>query len=197
MADKSTRWAFTAYEQHYKQLDAIVREIEELEKPSGLVAEIGWQDEICPETARPHRQGFIRTVRQVRHHQARSIIPSMHIDIAKNWKALLNYCSKEKTRDGSGNPVHVSTTWRPLRLHEILKEVGAKVINQLYLEAGPGETPSRIDRQTDRRHLLNLLREHSKELVRDNPEYAVVLCRQDAKDTWCEYIELWMEQAEG
>lgn len=54
-----------------------------------------------------------------------------------------------------------------------------------------------LDRQTDRHLLLKALAHYSRPLVRKHPEYAAVLCRQDARDAWCTYLAIWLEEAEG
>lgn len=186
MADKSTRWAFTAYEGQYPILDAMN------ESKPDLIAEIGWQDEICPETERHHRQGYVRTVRQVRHSQLSTILKGIHLEKAKNWEALVNYCRKAESRDPSGNQVQLK--WeRPLRLHEMLIRVAK---DYLRTEAPSEETLSSLDRQTDRQPLLKILRTHSYRLCWSHPEYAIVLSRQDARDAWCAYFLMWVEKAQ-
>jgi len=95
MDDRTTKWAFTAYECSYNLLESI----------PPLIAEWGWQDEICPKTNRKHRQGYIRTKTQQRHSALRKILPGVHIEAAKNWDALMEYCGKEDTRDPSGTQV--------------------------------------------------------------------------------------------
>lgn len=94
--DKSTRWAFTAYENQYDLLK---------EMPPG-VAEWGWNSEICPETGRPHRQGFIRLHQQQRLSWFTTHFKGMHVEIAKNWQGLLKYCQKEDTREIGTQPIH-------------------------------------------------------------------------------------------
>lgn len=185
-SDKSTRWSVTAFAAHtYAALD----EIRQNGHP--LIAEIGWQDEICPETKKPHRQGYCRTVRQVRLEQLKGVIPGAHLEVAINWIALKDkYCTKEETRDPSGEQVRVQFA-RPMRLHEMLIEVAREINNDCKRL---GETLSSLDRQTDRRILLRFLRDYSHNLVRSHPEYATVLCRQDARDAWCEFIEVWLEK---
>lgn len=182
--DKSTRWSFTAYEGQYSIIDAHAAQ------PHELIAEIGWQDEICPKTQKKHRQGYVRTVRQVRFSQLSAIMPGIHLEVAKNWQALINYCQKVESRDPSGNQVQVKFQ-RPMRLHEMLIEVARNMNNDCKRL---GESLSSLDRQTDRRILLRYLRDYSHDLVRAHPEYAVVLTRQDARDSWCEFIEVWLEK---
>lgn len=186
MADKSTRWAFTAYEGQYPILDAMNES-----KPE-LIAEIGWQDEICPETQKPHRQGYVRTIRQVRFSQLSTILKGIHLEKAKNWEALVNYCRKSESRDPSGNQVQLK--WeRPLRLHEMLIRVAK---DYLRSERPSEETLISLDRQTDRHPLLKILRTHSYQLIWSHPEYAIVLSRQDARDAWCAYFLIWIEKAQ-
>lgn len=91
--DKTSRWAFTAYEEQWSIVDDFTK--------SALVAEFGYQYEVCPTTNRKHRQGFLRTKQQVRFSAMRKAFPGIHFEIAKNWEALVNYCKKEETRDKS------------------------------------------------------------------------------------------------
>lgn len=110
---KTTRWSFTAYEQQYSLL----------EKMPDLVAEWGWQDEICPETDRHHRQGFIRTYTQQRFSALRKVLPGVHIEPAKNWAALIEYCKKADTRDPEGTQVHQTNAREYLTLDKALMRI--------------------------------------------------------------------------
>jgi len=85
--DKTSRWAFTAYQNQYHLFTTV----------NDLVAEIGWQTEICPDTQREHYQGYLRTARQVRFAQLKKIYPGVHIEPAKNWEALVKYCKKTES----------------------------------------------------------------------------------------------------
>ena len=93
--DKSARWAFTAYEGQYSLFKQM---------PPG-VAEWGWNVEICPETNREHYQGYLRLTQQQRFAWVRKNFPGVHMKIARNWEALLNYCKKEETRAPGTEPV--------------------------------------------------------------------------------------------
>jgi len=77
----------TVYEGQYAQLEVM---------PPGI-AEWGYQDEVCPETGRKHRQGYVRTRQQVRFSAMQKMLPGIHIEIAKNWDALREYCKKVDT----------------------------------------------------------------------------------------------------
>lgn len=96
MSEKSSRWAFTAYEDQYHLFDNGM--------PPG-VAEWGWNAEICPETKRNHRQGFLRLSQQQRFAWLRKIFPGVHLEVAKDWNKLVNYCKKEETRAPGTVPV--------------------------------------------------------------------------------------------
>jgi len=93
--DRTTRWAFTAYEGQWALFNTM---------PSGI-AEWGWNAEICPDTNTPHYQGYLRTTAQQRHAWLRKLFPGVHIEVAKNWEALKKYCAKEATRMPGTTPV--------------------------------------------------------------------------------------------
>jgi len=101
--DKTTHWAFTAYEDQW----ALFAQM------PAPIAEWGWQEEICPDTGRKHYQGYMRTRQQHRFkgsHPAESckkLLPKVHIEPcgwkhpektpAQNWIALKTYCGKSDT----------------------------------------------------------------------------------------------------
>lgn len=85
--DKSTRWAFTAYEEQWHLFETVPE----------VVASIGWQTETAPETGRKHYQGYIQTKRQVRFAQLKKEYPGVHLEVARNWAALQAYCKKTES----------------------------------------------------------------------------------------------------
>ena len=95
---KSTRWSFTAYEQQWD----LFKEV-----PAG-VAEWGFQTEVCPKTDRKHYQGYIRLSQQQRFGWLAKLLPGVHLEVAKNWDALIEYCKKTDTAV-PGTQVHVKT----------------------------------------------------------------------------------------
>jgi hypothetical protein len=107
MADKTTRWAFTAYEQQWKYFEKM---------PPGI-GEWGWQLEKCPSTGNLHYQGFIRTVGQHRFKGKRPadslcrIFPGVHIEPAEDWVKLINYCKKKESKVEGHQPVHEVSTF--------------------------------------------------------------------------------------
>lgn len=110
--DKTTRWAFTAYQDQWHLFTTVIPE---------LVADIGWQKEVCPDTQREHYQGFIRTKRQVRFVQMKKLYPGVHIEQAKNWDALVNYCRKsESAIEGSQVRITAPEGVKPLTMAQAL-----------------------------------------------------------------------------
>jgi hypothetical protein len=125
--DKTTRWAFTAYEDQWD----LFKEI-----PS-IVSEWMWQIEICPNTGRKHYQGCIKTRTQQRHSAMRKLLPGVHIEVSRNWDALVNYCKKKETSVENTFQQHVNTR-KYLKFHEALIRVAnayvdeyANVVNEM------------------------------------------------------------------
>lgn len=113
MADKSTRWAFTAFENEWPLFQTM----------PDVVAEWEWQPEVCPDTQRKHYQGYIRTKRQVRFAQLRAVLPRVHLEVAKNWEALIQYCRKDKTKAGAST--HQVNGSRAMTMADALTRIAA------------------------------------------------------------------------
>jgi len=94
--NKSTRWAFTAYESQWRLFSSNI--------PYGI-AEWGWNVEECPDTHRLHYQGYMRLTQQQRLHWLRQHFPGVHFEIARNWEALKEYCRKAESRVPGTEPV--------------------------------------------------------------------------------------------
>lgn len=93
---KSSRWSFTAYKDQWSLFEQM---------PPGI-AEWGWQREVCPETNREHYQGYLRLSQQQRFAWLAKLLPGIHIEVARNWQALIAYCKKEDTRVPGSTPEH-------------------------------------------------------------------------------------------
>jgi len=93
--EKSSRWAFTAYEHQYELFKAC---------PPG-VKKWGWNIEVCPDTKREHYQGYILLTQGQRFSWMKKNFPGVHVEIPRNWEALMNYCKKEETRKEGTTPV--------------------------------------------------------------------------------------------
>jgi len=125
MPDRATKWAMTVYEEQFFLLDTM----------PDVVAEWGWQDEVCPETKRKHRQGFLRTHTQQRFSALRKVLPGVHIEVARDWNKLLNYCRKKDTRDLSGARVFQTNVNKPMTMGETLTLLAAYLPTIKYREA--------------------------------------------------------------
>jgi len=112
MTDKTTRWAFTAFEQQWKLFEKMPREI----------GAWGWQLEKCPDTGKLHYQGYLRTIGQHRFKgepgpqsvpadSLRRLLPGVHITAAANWQKLINYCKKKESKVEGHEPVHEVSTF--------------------------------------------------------------------------------------
>lgn len=111
--EKSTRWAFTAYEQQFPLFSS---------KPE-LVRFWKWNHEVCPQTQRQHYQGAIQTTRQVRFKQIQKLFPGVHFEIPRNWPALLLYCQKSDTQVEGGNHNHADVPRVTLTMDQALVKV--------------------------------------------------------------------------
>jgi len=93
--EKSSRWAFTAYKDQWHLFNQM---------PPG-VKKWGWNTEVCPETQREHYQGYITLQQQQRFSWMKKMFAGVHVEIPRNWGALMNYCKKEETRKEGTTPV--------------------------------------------------------------------------------------------
>lgn len=189
MAEKSTRWSFTAYEAQYPVLETLDKDI---------VAEVGWQDEVCPDTQRKHRQGYVRTHRQVRFSQLKKVMPGIHLEIARDWNALLAYCRKTESRDISGSQIHKDfSKYAPERLHELMDEMASYAILDTKI--------TNKDRQTDRQTILGLDANEQywsivPTILSRKPELIGILAQPLPQNAWKHTRMFWIERrwdAEG
>ena len=117
--DKTTHWAMTVYEAQWPLLDTMPPDI----------AEWGWQDEVCPDTGRKHKQGYFRTSRQHRFKGLKpnkslcDLLPGVHCEPAHDWNALRNYCKKPDTRDPNGESVHKVNANKPMTMADALTKL--------------------------------------------------------------------------
>lgn len=98
------RWSMTVYEEQWHLLAQMPPQVRAW----------GWQDEICPTTGRPHRQGYIHT-KQITFKSLQPFLKGVHLEgipygaKGKNggdrWAGLLAYCKKDETRAPGAIPV--------------------------------------------------------------------------------------------
>jgi len=84
---RGSKWQITVQESQFGVL----------ERMPHFIYKWGWQDEIAPTTQRLHRQGYVQTRGTIRLAQLKKALPGVHIELAKNWAALLAYCKKAET----------------------------------------------------------------------------------------------------
>lgn len=179
---KSTRWSFTAYENQYGIIDSLTT------AGDPLVAEIGYQDEVCPDTGRKHRQGYVRTNRQVRFKQLADIMKGVHLEVARDFLALKKYCAKTETRDPTGKQVATKFE-RPMRLNELMEHL-AGIAWDIYDQ----------DRQTDSHPLIPPVKDQyitlCSEVLMTKPEYISILAQPIAKNAWYDFRTVWVSRVE-
>ena len=184
--DKSTRWQFTMFEPQYPILDVM--------KSSDLIAEWGCQDEICPDTQRKHKQGFFRTVRQVRFNALKIAFPGIHIETAKNWNALVNYCKKKETRDISGSFLSGTGSGRtPLTMAIGLMKLCAYSTPEFkYIQRGNGTV------EIDDTHVLDIDKMYisgGDAWLREDPNVVGLISNNQWKSAFINFNKVWQMYA--
>ena len=110
--DKAQKWQFTAFEDQWYLF-------EEGKMPSDIRI-WGWQDEEATTTKRQHKQGYLQTFRQVRKSALVKLLPGVHIEVCRNWFALLKYCRKSDTQVPGGEQVHEENPNVPIAMGDAL-----------------------------------------------------------------------------
>lgn len=172
MTDKTTRWAFTAYEAEWPLFNTIPE----------IVAEWGWQPEVCPTTQRKHYQGYIRTKRQVRFSQLRAVLPGVHLEVAKNWEALLQYCRKANTKAGAS--VHQHNASKAMTMADALTRLAAHVPSE-YTFAKP------YDEDTDTRRYWAAV----NEILEIDPNAVGLYTQPQYMRAWQNTKSIWLDRA--
>lgn len=195
--DKTSRWQFTAFEEQYPIVDTF--------STSSNVAEFGFQQEVCPETKRIHRQGYLRTKVQVRFSALRREFPGIHFEAAKNWEALINYCKKEETRD-KNSPQFVSGTGskeKPLTMAQALMKLSSYADPYPIIESVP-VADATTGKPTDFRREWNHQFDHKamyisavKNWISINPEIIALVTQPQYKsaffDFWKDFQKMAIE----
>lgn len=89
-------WSATFYEKQYHLMDSM----------PDVVKEWGYQDEICPNTKRPHRQSWLKTKQQTLKALIKKL-PGVHLEPIPSTETnriakLKEYCAKEESKDPEG-----------------------------------------------------------------------------------------------
>ena len=195
---KTTRWAFTAYEHQYSIIDNIDKSI---------VSWIDYQDEICPDTQRKHRQGCFTTHRQhyykgepkppgiqprpCPNESLRKYFPGIHVEPAWKWEALVNYCKKKDSRDLSGGHVTKSyAEYAPAKIQDVMTDLAKIYLELTSIIALSGcklVMPADLGEQ-----YWYLVSEYMK---RDNHHLAGLLMQPGPLTLWKKTKSVWVERA--
>lgn len=178
--DKTTRWAFTAYENQWSLFETM----------NELVAEWGWQTEKCPETDRLHYQGFIRTKRQVRLSQLIKVFPGVHLEYARNWEALMNYCKKTETAI-AGSQQHLVNPSKAMTM--------AQALDRLASKGDMPEIPGHWDENEKREQLINKLYtqdywERVMKLLREDENLIGLYSQPQYLRAWLATFPVWIDR---
>jgi len=95
---KSMLWSVTAYND-----DILI--LKDKDTYPSYVRRVLGQDEICPETQRPHFQGLIQLTTQQRRSALKKWLPTAHLEICRDKNKLKNYVQKDATRDPEGDQI--------------------------------------------------------------------------------------------
>jgi len=175
-SSKSQRWQFTAYEQDWECYKVMPE----------IVAEWGWQEEICPKTQRPHYQGYMRLKRQVRLAQLKKIFPTTHFEVARNWEALVNYCKKTDTAvEGTQ---HYATGTKYLSMSDALIKVAA---NRPDIDFSRCEAP-----EDYKRLYIYEYDESVSGLLRADPNLVGIYSQPQYERAYVKWRPVWVEHSE-
>jgi hypothetical protein len=189
--DKSTRFAFTAYEGEWVYFKT--------NPPNDLIAEWGWQEEMCPKTNRVHLQGYLRTKRQVRLSQLISIYKGVHFEVARNWNALKNYSNKTDTAI-PGTQVSWQSEQKALTMKETLCLIASNItegkvgtLNRRFMEdlTGKLQPPKKSE-------LIEEIKEEYWEAVNkiliDQPDLIGLLSQPQYDRAWVNTRAVWIAE---
>lgn len=179
-------WAFTAYEGQWHLLDK--------DHPPGLVVEWGWQDEICPDTKRPHKQGYIRSI-QTRKSALIAALPGIFI-LRKykdaKWDQLVEYCRKKESAL-PGTQVHVVNDEPDPNMERALVYI-AKELN--------GWKPSRDDEKVHRLTSVKKEQIHRywrgvRGILRRHPQWVNIFSAPNILTAWVNTHQVWEDQTKN
>jgi hypothetical protein len=170
----------TVYEPQFTLLDTM---------PS-LIAEWGWQDESCPETGRLHRQGYFRTARQMRFSQAKDLLPGVHIEQARDWNKLLNYCKKKDT--SLGNRVHETNENKHMTMCDALTALAQFHKQNIYNQEDDRGSPIAITPQDLREEYWHCVRKYLQQT--DNGNAIGLFTNNQIIGAWINTRSYWISR---
>jgi len=186
-------------------LDSIISNI----KDNPNIRMIKYQDEICPDTGRMHRQGCMLTTSQHRfkgkvpNESCRKLLPNVHIEPARDWPALLKYCEKVATRDPDGHAVKAVSEYVRSETHDLMTDIA-----KIYLENQQIEKENFESEST--RMVINVVRKENEKLtdfltreyvdltstiLRRNPKNCGFYGQPMPRNLWKDYRDVWIDRA--
>lgn len=177
--DKTTRWAFTAYEDQWSLFTVM----------PDLIAEWGWQTEICPDTQRPHYQGYLRTKRQVRFSQIKTILPGVHIEQARDWNKLLNYCKKSDSAV-AGSQIHASNPSKAMTMAQALVRI-ANNLPYLHIDFFNCDDPESAVENRNKNEFWSSV----NEILKEDPDAVGLYTQPQYLRAWMNTRDVWIELA--
>nr|QRI44171.1 MAG: replication-associated protein [Cressdnaviricota sp.] len=130
--------------------------------------------------------------RQVRASQMRTLFPGVHVEAARDWNKLLNYCKKADTAV-AGSQVLQTNTQTHLTMAEALKKLAAHV---------PFRAPPTFEEYTSdtwEKTWKNIV-EHeyiqaTKEILRNDIRLVGVYATNSMKQAWHMYRDVFIENS--
>jgi len=178
--DKTTRWAFTAYESEWPLFNTM----------NDKIAEWGWQTEICPDTQREHYQGYIRTKTQQRFSTMKTIFPGVHLEQAKNWNALLAYCKKTDTAV-AGTQVAQTNTSQPMTMAQALTKLALHIPFKRAVNWLESTNPIKENEEQIKHEFWTAVRE----ILRADPNSVGLWTQPQYFRAWQHTREVWIDLA--
>lgn len=175
--DRETKWSLTVQEGQWHLLDVM----------PDIVAEWGWQEEIAPTTGSKHRQCYVRTKRQVRFAQMNKTFPGVHIEMAREWAKLVNYCKKTETAIPN-TQVHQLTTSTPMTMAQAMMLLASYIPYQQPIDENTNikEIESRIEHE---------FWESVKVMLRENPNTVALWTQPQYMRAWKHTRTVWIDFA--
>lgn len=187
--DKSTRWAFTAFEEQWSLFK---------EQPP-IVKEWGYQTEVCPTTGKKHYQGYILTYNQQRFSALKKVFPNVHLEVARDWNALLNYCKKTETAV-AGTQVKKVNERRYLKFSDALVRIASAYISRSeeqtdLLKTDPHNAPAWCEKSLDEIEKEQFSKAVS-DLVMETPEDISLYTNPQIYRAWVMCKGIWLQMAQ-
>lgn len=178
--DKTTRWAFTAYEGEWHLFKTM----------NDKIAEWGWQTEKCPDTQREHYQGYLRTKTQQRFSTMKAMFPGVHLEQAKNWNALLEYCKKTDTAV-AGTRVAQTNPSQPMTMADALKKLALYIPFKKCVNWLESSNPIKEHEEFIKHEFWTAV----KEMLRKDPNSVGLWTQPQYFRAWQHTREVWIDLA--